>query len=421
MTEAPLRLDVERLTYGFDALAHRDRQVVFVPYAAPGDRVRAEVVEQRRGYLRAQVLAVEAPGPARVMPGCRWFPVCGGCQWQHIAPSTQRDAKAAIVAEQLARGAGLRDVAVEPTLASPGDWRYRARVTLVVEGRRAGYHRARSHTLVEVDECPLAVPAVTAHLAAARDWAASLRVALRRVTVAEAPGGVVLVGAAAAAPGAADLAATESLLVRVATVRGVVLAGGGVRRTLGDPTVRVLLEPGLDLEVPADAFTQVNPAANQRLVEVVLRLGAFRAGERVLDLYCGAGNFTLPIARRHAVVDGVERDPIAVEAGRANATRAGLMTATFRAARVTEALRAFAPGTFDTVVLDPPRAGAADAVAGVAALRPPRVVYVSCDPSTLARDVRAFLARGYRLGHVQPVDLFPQTYHIETAAELLLT
>jgi 23S rRNA (uracil1939-C5)-methyltransferase len=312
-------------------------------------------------------------------------------------------------------------VAVEPTLASPGEWRYRARVTLVVEGRRAGYHRARSHTLVEVDECPLAVPAVTAHLAAARDWTASLRVALRRVTVAEAPGGVVLVGAAAAAPGPADLAATESLLVRVATVRGVVLAGGGVRRTLGDPTVRVLLEPGLDLEVPADAFTQVNPAANQRLVEVVLRLGAFRAGERVLDLYCGAGNFTLPIARRHAVVDGVERDPIAVEAGRANATRAGLMTATFRAARVTEALRAFAPGTFDAVVLDPPRAGAADAVAGVAALRPPRVVYVSCDPSTLARDVRAFLARGYRLGHVQPVDLFPQTYHIETAAELLLT
>jgi 23S rRNA (uracil1939-C5)-methyltransferase len=421
LADATLRLDVERLTYGFDALAHRDRQVVFVPYAAPGDRVRAEVIERRRGYLRAQVLAVEEAGAARVMPGCRWFPLCGGCQWQHVAPTVQRDAKAAIVAEQLARGAGLRDAAVAPTLASPGDWRYRARITLVVEGRRAGYHRARSHTLVEVDECPLAVPAVAAHLAPARAWTASLRVALRRVTVAEAPGGVVLVGAAAAAPGPADLAASESLLAQVATVRGIVLTGGGMRRTLGDPTVRVLLEPGLDLEVPADAFTQVNPEGNRRLVEVVLRLGAFAAGERALDLYCGAGNFTLPIARRHAVVDGIERDPIAVEAGRANARRAGLSAASFQAGRVTDALRARVPGTLDAVVLDPPRAGAADAVAAIARLRAPRVVYVSCEPSTLARDVRAFLACGYRLGRVQPIDLFPQTYHIETVAELLLT
>ena len=146
-------LDVERLTFGFDALAHHERRVVFVPYAAPGDRVRARVVEQRRGYARAEVLEVVAPGPDRVLPGCAYFPTCGGCQWQHVAPAAQRRAKAAIVAEQLARIAGVRDVDVLPAIASPADWSYRSRITLVVEGRRAGYHRARSHRLLEIDGC----------------------------------------------------------------------------------------------------------------------------------------------------------------------------------------------------------------------------------------------------------------------------
>src|SRR5262249_45362920 len=126
----PLVLDVERLTFGFDALAHHDGQVVFLPYAAPGDRVTATVVERRRGYPRADGGTVLSSGPARVLPGCAFFPACGGCQWQHVAPPAQRTAKAAIVAEQLARLAGVRDVEVLPTIASPHDWGYRGRVTL---------------------------------------------------------------------------------------------------------------------------------------------------------------------------------------------------------------------------------------------------------------------------------------------------
>src|SRR5205823_1155372 len=236
-SEAPLVLDVERLTFGFDALAHHGRQVVFVPYAAPADRVQAEVVERRGGYLRARIAAVLVPGPARVLPGCRYFPTCGGCQWQQVAPPAQRDAKAAIVAEQLARVAGVRDAEVLPTVPSPADWHYRARITLAVEGRRAGYRRARSHDLVEIADCPP-----------------------------------------------------------------------------GDPTVRVALEPGLALEVPADVFTQVNPGANRRLVETVVALGAFAPGARVLDLYCGAGNLSLPLARRGVTVLGIERSRVAVEA-----------------------------------------------------------------------------------------------------------
>jgi 23S rRNA (uracil1939-C5)-methyltransferase len=420
LTDPPLLLEIERLTFGFDALAHHGRQVVFVPYAAPADRVSATVIERRAGYLRARVASVVVPGPDRVLPGCRYFPTCGGCQWQHVAPGAQRAAKAAIVAEQLARIAGVRDADVRPTLPSPADWHYRARITLAVEGRRAGYQRARSHTLVEIADCPIAEPVLAAHLGAAREWIRTLRAPLRRVTIAAAPGGVALAATATARPGPADLGASEALLARVATVRGMVVSGGGARLVAGDPTVRVSLEPGLDLEVPADVFTQVNPGANRTLVETVVSLGSFAAGERVLDLYCGAGNFSLPLARRGAAVLGIERSTVAVAAARANAARLGL-DATFRAAAVADVLRDVPAGSIDAVVLDPPRRGAADALPALAALRARRIIYVSCDPATLARDVQRLLAHGYRLGRVQPIDVFPQAYHVETAAELRLT
>jgi len=416
-----LILDVERLTFGFDALAHHDGEVVFLPYAAPGDRVTASVIARHRGYLQAEVDAVERPGPGRVIPGCAFFPRCGGCQWQHVAPPVQREAKAAVVAEQLARLAGIRDVEVLPTIASPHDWGYRGRVTLVVEGRRAGYHRARSHALVEITGCPIADPAISAHLDAAREWLEELRVPLRRITVLAAPGGVVLAGLAARRPGARDHAASEAILAHRATVRGTVLVGGGERLAAGDPTVRLPLEAGLDLEVPADVFTQVNPAANPGLVASVLALGRFARGEHVLDLYCGVGNFTLPLARRGITVEGIERDGLAVGAARENAARLGLQHASFRATSVAAGLATFAPDTVDALILDPPRAGAADAVAGIARLRPRRVLYVACDPSTLARDVRAFATHGLRIVRAQPIDLFPQTFHVETVAELHLT
>jgi len=415
-----VRLHVERLTLGFDALARADGQVVFVPYGAPGDTVEAEPVEHRRDWLRARIARVVVPGPDRVLPGCPAFPTCGGCQWQHVSPAAQRAAKRDIVAEQLRRIAGLADVEVLPTLAAPDAFGYRGRVSLVAEGRRLGYHRARSHALVEVDACPIAAPAVAAHLGTARAWAAALRGPLRRVTVSAAPGGVVLVAAADAVPGEPDVRATEEVLVREATVRGAVLRGGGTRRVVGDPTVRVEVEPRLALEVPADAFSQVNPGANQLLVATVLALGEPGRGQRILDLYSGAGNFALPLARRGVLVHGVERDAIAVGAAEANAARLELATARFTCAPVARAL-AGVDDAYDTVVLDPPRAGAGDVVDALARLRAPRILYVSCDPATLARDARALRAHAYRLARVQPVDLFPQTFHVEAVADFRLT
>lgn len=415
-----LDLAIERLTYGPDALSHHGDHVVFVPFAAPGDRVRARVVERRRDWMRAEIEDLLAAGPERTAPRCPVFGRCGGCQWQHVTTAAQHAAKDAVVAEQLARLGGLRDVDVRPLRAAPDAWHYRARITLVAEGRRLGLHRARSHELVEIADCAIADPMLVATLDAARAWASALRTAPGRVTLARAPGGVVLVAALRAAPTPVDVAATERALVDDARVRGAILTGSGVRLVVGDPRLRVALEPDLALEVPADAFTQVHPEANLLLVATVLELSDVRAGMRALDLYCGAGNFALPLARRGVHVTGIERADVAVAAARANATRLGL-EATFVCDAVVPALARVPPGGLDTVVLDPPRAGAAEVVEPLAARRVSRLLYVSCEPATLARDARALVARGYRLGRVQPVDLFPQTYHIETVAEFVLT
>ncbi len=415
-----LELSIERLAFGGDAIAHHEGRVVFVPLAAPGDRIRATVTERHAERLHAALREVLAPGAARVTPQCPAFGACGGCQWQHVAPPAQRAAKHTIVAEQLARLGGIRDADVRPVRAPAAAWAYRARITLVAEGRRLGFRRARSRRLVEIPDCAIADPTLSAHLEAARAWATSLRSGPTRVTLAAAPGGVVLSAVLSTRPTPVDEAATERLLAARASLRGAVLTGGGARRVLGDPTLRVAVEADLALEVPADAFTQVHPAANLLLVATVLEFAAATPATRALDLYCGAGNFALPLARRGARVVGVEQAPVAIAAARDNAARFGF-PATFYCEAAAPALARLAAEPIDLVVLDPPRAGAADVATVLARCRPPRVVYVSCDPATLARDARTLVAAGYRLDRVQPIDLFPQTYHIETVAEFVLT
>lgn len=413
---ATCELTIDRLTFGPDALARADGRIVFVAGAAPGDRVRAEVTEVRRGYLRARVREVIAPGPARVEPRCPWVRRCGGCAWQHVAPAEQQAAKRAVLAEQLARLAGLREVPVSPPRAIADPWRYRSRITLAVHGRRLGFHARRSRRLVEVDDCLIAHPALAEHLPVAREWLAASPTVPERVTLAIGARGVVLHGQGRRRPSPGDTEACTALLARHPTLQGVVLTGAGHRLVVGDPTLRIAVEPDTELLVPADAFTQVHPAANRLLVETVLELGALGTGDRALDLYCGVGNFGLPLARRGVQVTGIERSPVAAAAARANAARLGLPFEVLTG-DVAATLAVLPRRPLACAVLDPPRAGAAQALAGLAAHRPARILYVSCDPATLARDARRLVELGWALVRVQPVELFPHTPHVEAVAE----
>ncbi|MGH7858630.1 MAG: 23S rRNA (uracil(1939)-C(5))-methyltransferase RlmD, partial [Candidatus Binatia bacterium] len=320
---------IESLSYGVFGVARTDRGVVMIPGTAPGDVVRARIVAEKRDYREAELVEILRPSPERRTPPCRYVPECGGCQWQHVSYPAQLAAKEALLRGALVRIGGFspEELDLRPVVASP-EWAYRHRVTLRVDGeQRLGFYRHRSHRLVEIAECLIADATVNAHLATAREWLRGVSTTVRRLEIAAAGGDeAVFVGNCEGAF-RHDGEYHEKFLRAHPKVRGIVLFGGGWRRSFGEPRVELEL-PGLALEARG-GFSQVNPAANRRLVETVLELAGPRADDRALDLYCGAGNLTLPLAGRVASVTGVEVDPWGLGDARRNADRAGLANCRF--------------------------------------------------------------------------------------------
>jgi tRNA/tmRNA/rRNA uracil-C5-methylase (TrmA/RlmC/RlmD family) len=384
-------LDVGPPGHGGFCIARHEGRVVFVRHTLPGERVRALVTEGGTGdrYLRADAIEVLAPAAERVEPPCPYAGPgrCGGCDWQHVAVAHQRVLKAQVVAEQFRRVAGLDlPVTVEP-LAGAADglgWRTRAEFAVGADGR-AGLRRHRSHEVVPLATCPICHPAVLAAGALGRQWPRGVR-ALH--VAAPSVGEAVVVGM----PGGAVPTVTER--VRVTGWSG-------------------------EFALSALGFWQGHPGAAAAFCERVLSDLAPRLGDAVVDLYAGAGLFTLPLAAAVGplgAVLAVESDEGAAAHARENATayeqvsvRCGLVEEV-----IGEVTRA------DLVALDPPRAGAGQAVmAAVTALGPRAVSYVSCDPATLARDVRYAADGGYRLDRLNAFDAFPMTHHVECIARLV--
>ncbi len=387
-----LELRVESLAAGGDGIAHDPGgRVVFVPLTAPGDRVRARVVEEHARFARAELVEILTPGPARVAPPCPVFGSCGGCAWQHVDYAAQVEAKREILRAALERIGGAALPAEIPFTPSPRAFGYRARARVVVQDGRLGYRRRRSHALCDTVRCPILLPALEA----------------------------ALPGLARDRTGEWELAAGAGDEVRATWVRGGARAGqhGSARAQRGAP---ITLRVGPDrLLVSPAVFAQSNALLLETLAAAVH--DAARSGAVALELYAGAGFFTLGLARRFARVIAVESHPGAVTDLERNLRSAGLSNVEVRAARVETALAAPLGGRPDAVVLDPPRTGLAPGAAeALAALRAPRIAYLSCDPATLARDVRVLCDRGYAIAAVRGLDLFPQTPHVEALVELEL-
>lgn len=419
-----MRGRVESLSNGAHGIVRSDGKVYFVRATAPGDEIEFEVREEHRSYAFAEMTALLAAGPARRQPPCEYLPRCGGCPWQHVDYAAQLAAKERSVAELLRRVAGLTAPRVLPILGSPHELGYRRRLSLRVENRRLGYFAAASHDLVPVRHCLLAEPALEGAIERAQGWIDVIATRVKRIEIAAAAGGTGAVFAAQAegAFAAADGAATEAFLAGAAGIAGIVLRGRGWRRAWGAERIVLAGGDGEAIEVPAGGFAQVNAAANLAMVGTVLDFAAATAADRVLDLYAGFGNLTFPLARVAGAVTAVERDAAAVEAGARHARARGLGHVSFVRADVAAFLDAPRRGDErpTLAVLDPPRSGAAEAIEPLLRLAPPRLVYVSCNPATLARDL-ALLARRYTVGRVQPIDFFPQSPHVETVVELRLT
>ena len=426
-------IDIEALAPGGEGVGRLGGRTVFLPFAAPGDRVVAEV-PAGEGVAHASLLEVIAPGASRVAAPCRHFGVCGGCEWLHLAYPVQLEAKERRVAAVLERIARLpRDgYDLRPIVPSPAPLRYRARAKFHQDraSGRLAFFRRRSHEPIPIDACHLLAPPLDALRAAVGPALAAAHWPAREVALewseAEGRGAALLrVGEVTAAL----KARAEALLSAVPGLSGAVLEGeGGASALVGDPVLRLWRDPGAQeagwQRSRPDVFQQANRGANALLTRVALELLA-PAGEDVLELFCGAGNFTGPLAERARSVAAVEVQGPALELARADRAEAGGRGAVrFFAGDALALVRAFArergPAArrFGAVLLDPPRDGVRGIGPALRDLGVPRAVYVSCDPATLARDVRDCLEAGFGVTAVVPVDMFPQTHHVEVVVAL---
>lgn len=423
---------IESLAYGGDGVAHLDDgRVVFVRGGCPGDRVEIEITAEHDRRANGRIISVLSPAPERTRPPCPHFGECGGCQWQHVNRELQLSAKTRIVSDAL-RHIAHAEPLVSATESTPARYGYRNKVELEcaeVDGRlHLGYHALGSKEFIPTDRClllpkgfedaPKALAGALRFLSGRHGALGVRRVGLRvstrtgdvEVALWTDPAAFPRQMAAKTLGDAVGACGVVRLLVKDAPQKRLV-TGVEVLSGRGSWTEELC---GRRLSVSAPSFFQLNTAAAEALATRALRLADTSGQDRVLDMYSGVGTFTLPLAATGAEVVAVESSRYALADLRRNLGRANL-DADIVGGDATRELPAL--GEFDVVLVDPPRSGLQrDAILALAATGARTIVYVSCDPATLARDAERLLSAGYRLNLVEPHDLFPQTYHVECIA-----
>lgn len=447
-------LTIERLSLGGEGIGRVGGMAVFVPYAAPGDHLQVELSDVQKRFARARLIRILAPSPDRVQPRCPYHftpelqakkqaAECGGCAWQHLRYEAQLLAKGALVQETLERIGGLREIRVKPVLGMTDPWRYRNKVQQPVgwNGKHliSGFFAPHSHDIVPIDDC-LVQPELSVRLIN-RAKALLQQYGLRAYSDTTHQGWIrhLLVRTAGANAMLSFVTRTSDFPHEKEIVGSLAQEFpdlAGIHQNVNPARTNVILgrfwrtlAGAKDMEHPLGSlhfhlspgsFFQVNTPQTVVLYNVVKRMAG--RGERLLDLYCGVGTITLWLASEFRETAGIEEVRAAIDDALLNAERNGIENVRFQAMPVEVFLRnipskAGGPGL--TITLDPPRAGCERSVIeGLLRLKPGRIVYVSCDPGTLARDAALLRKGGYRVNEVQPVDLFPHTAHIETVMSL---
>ena len=402
-----LIVQLEDMAHGGDAVGRHEGKVIFIPYGIAGESVRVEITRDRERFAHARLLEVLVASPQRVQPPCPYFGTCGGCQWQHIQYGSQLEYKQGIVRTQLQRIAGLSDIVVRPTLGMADPWHYRNHMQFnSSRDGTMGLMAAGSHQVVPIDHCLLMHPLLEEMFDSLDIELSGLQRLSLRAGINTGEQMIIFETEDDQPPEVeVDLPLSCALL----------LSDGTSATLVGSPYIHERIADRR-YRISAPSFFQVNTQQAETLVLLVATYLRPGPENTILDLYCGVGTLALGLAARVNQVIGIESNAVAIADAEANAI--GVENAVFAHGPVEDVLPTLDVGA-PIVVMDPPRTGLDQrALSAVVDLAPVRIVYVSCDPATLARDVKRLVASGYQLCEVQPIDMFPQTYHIECVAVL---
>ena len=410
-----INVELTTMAHGGDALGRHEGKVIFVPYAIPGETVRVEIVEDKGHYGFARLVEVIEPAPERVEPPCAYFGQgkCGGCHWQHIDYDSQVRLKREILVDQLERIGEIAEPLVHPTMPDETGWSYRNHAQFrPADAEGLGFQRAggdqagqRGDTgIIPVDYCLILHPTLSdLYDLIDMDVEGLVRLVLRTGTAT----GDCLIGFEMEEdkPPAVEVDETVSCVM--------LLEEGGYANLIGENSITEVVADH-EYRISASSFFQVNTRQAEALVRLTSAYLSLDGDETVLDAFCGVGLFTTHLAEQAQLVIGVESSPSAIDDLLVNTE--DLQNVEIIEGAVEDVLPEIAIA-IDAVLLDPPRGGLdRHAVDALAELAPERIVYVSCDPATLARDAKRLRGKGYELVEVQPVDMFPQTYHVESVS-----
>ena len=435
-----IELVIDGMTDEGHGVGHKDGVAIFVPGTVVGETVLAHIIKVEKRYCIAKAISILVPSENRVVPRCPVYSACGGCTMQHMSYDEQLRRKRQIVADALERIGGLSGIEVLPVIGMDDPWRYRNKGSFpfgkTEKGTVFGFYANRSHRLVGLSDCPIQSEKILRAVKAVAEWANEnripvydeitgkgiLRACMVRTSSDEKTMAVVVTKGSI--PNVDQLLSKASFLDSIYHNRNDrntnVLFGEQFRLLYGQPELKETLL-GTDYMVSPESFLQVNHAQTQKLYQIALGYLNPKSDETIVDLYCGIGTISLQIAKHAKRVISVECVPKAIENARKNALMGGYDNTEFICGASEETVSNLLEkeGRIDAIVLDPPRKGCeSQVIDAIVHSSIPRIIYISCNPSTLARDLKAFTAGAYFVSAVQPVDMFPQTAHVETVVLL---
>ncbi len=432
MNNNKIELYIERLVYGGKGLGRYNNMVVFVPDVITGEKTLVEIRTRKKDYAEAELIKIIKPSPHRITPPCPIYHECGGCQWMHIDYPFQVQAKREIVAETLKRGLKTEDAAVPPLIPSSTPLNYRQRVQFKVQyengNYQIGYYKRETHQLVDVGECLLLRPLLNMALKKIKKLLNSGKIThlknledLHMHCSSNERAMVFILYADGISKNKIENLFKE-IKEAVSEVSGIIFIDKYKKRiTTSNPFIEEELH-GVSFRISADSFSQIDWEQNKSLVNLALNYIGDERYKNGLDLFCGIGNFTLFIAKNADNVIGIDSGKTAIDDAQYNSKKNLIKNIRFvyNDVKYRMALLLAEGSCFDLVLIDPPRNGVGkDSVNLIVSFQPSKIIYISCNPVTLSRDIVYFKAKGYELKRIQAVDMFPQTYHIETVAELV--